>query len=82
MVDYKTGGYDAETADQLCNKHVLQATCYAYAVLLQGFSQVDFAFVRVERDDPSGADTLQKVEYHFTSADLPTITESICSILG
>ena len=82
VVDYKTGGYDAETADQLCNKHVLQATCYAYAVLLQGFSQVDFAFVRVERDDPSGADTLQKVEYHFTSADLPTITESICSILG
>ena len=50
VVDYKTGGSPAETAEQLHEKHLLQATCYAYAVLMEGYAQVECVFVRVEQD--------------------------------
>ena len=46
----KTGGSPAETAEQLHEKHLLQATCYAYAVLMEGYAQVECVFVRVEQD--------------------------------
>ena len=70
IVDYKTGGYAAETSEQLRDKHALQACCYAYATLAQGYGAVDLAFVRVEQDDPDGLDTLETVSYRFTSADV------------
>ena len=56
VVDYKTGGSPAETAEQLHEKHLLQATCYAYAVLMEEYSQVECVFVRVEqhRADATG----------------------------
>lgn len=77
VVDYKTGGNDAETDEQLHEKHLLQAQCYAYAVLNQGFESVEFAFVRVERDDPSGGDTLQAVPYRFEQSDIAMLGEVI-----
>ncbi len=49
VVDYKTGGSPTEGAEQLHEKHLLQATCYAYAVLLEGYAQVEWVFVRVEQ---------------------------------
>ncbi len=49
VVDYKTGGNANETAEHLHAKHLLQATCYAYAVLQQGYKQVECSFVRVEQ---------------------------------
>lgn len=73
VVDYKTGGHDDETADALAEKHVLQAACYAYAIMLQGVLSVDAVFVRVERardDDPSQP---QCVRYHFEAQDLPAL---------
>ena len=82
VVDYKTGGHADETAEQLCNKHVLQAACYAYALLMQGFTNIDFAFVRVEQDDPTGNDSLQSVTYHFCVENLDTIEKILKSIVG
>lgn len=65
VVDYKTGGHPQETAGQLYAKHRLQALCYAYAVLRQGFSEVTLAFVRVEQDDPLNPGQPQVVRYRF-----------------
>ena len=58
VVDYKTGGRPDEDPAHLHEKHLLQATCYAYVVLCQGYEAVEAVFVRVERqdpDDPAGA---------------------------
>ena len=82
VVDYKTGGHANETAEQLCNKHVLQAACYAYALLKDGFTKIDFAFARVEQDDPTGSDSLQSVTYHFGAENLREIEETLKSIVG
>lgn len=48
VVDYKTGGTDDESDRMLYEKHLLQAMCYAYAVLGSGFDVVEACFVRVE----------------------------------
>lgn len=77
IVDYKTGGSPTETDAQLQDKHRLQGQCYAFAVLSAGFESVDIAFVRVERDDPAGADALQQVSYAYGSADLPALAHEI-----
>ncbi|MEI3232140.1 MAG: PD-(D/E)XK nuclease family protein [Gordonibacter pamelaeae] len=50
-IDYKTGGSDAETPAQLNGKHLLQAQCYAYALLSQGFDEAELRSVRVERPE-------------------------------
>lgn len=55
VVDYKTGGHATESAAWLHEKHLLQATCYAYAVLQQGYERVECAFVRVEQVAPTAA---------------------------
>ena len=80
IVDYKTGGSPAETAEQLHTKHRLQGQCYAFAVLSAGFDAVDVAFVRVEQDDPAGADALQQVAYAYTAADLPDLAREIALV--
>lgn len=69
VVDYKTGGSPAETAEQLHEKHLLQATCYAYAVLLEGYAQVECVFVRVEQDRTDAPGQPQTVSYRFDAAD-------------
>lgn len=69
VVDYKTGGSPGETAEQLHEKHLLQATCYAYAVLLEGYAQVECVFVRVEQDRSVASGQPQTVSYRFDAAD-------------
>lgn len=49
VVDYKTGGHAGQSAEELHAKHLLQAQCYAFAVLARGFSRVELCFARVER---------------------------------
>ena len=80
VVDYKTGGSPAESEGDLSAKHVLQGTCYAYAVMRQGASSVDTVFVRVERpraDDPSQP---QCVRYRFAKDDLPALERAIAEV--
>ena len=77
IVDYKTGGSSAETPDELQAKHDLQARCYAYVALTQGFDEVELAFVRVEQPDDTKEGQLQQVNYTFSAADLPTIEGEI-----
>ena len=78
VIDYKTGGSPEETSERLQEKHRLQATCYAYALLSsQGYSQVDFAFVRVEQEDAAALGQPQVVRYSFVTADLPALRSAI-----
>lgn len=77
IVDYKTGGADTETPEELHDKHLLQAQCYAYATLTQGYRVVDLAFVRIERDDPMGIDTVQMVTFSFDEADKVVLADVI-----
>lgn len=75
IVDYKTGGTDAETMPQLEQKHRLQALCYADAVFAAGMEHVELSFVRVERDDGCGQP--QVVCYAFDAASRADIEEEI-----
>ena len=79
IVDYKTGGSVAETPDDLLAKHDLQARCYAYVALTQGFDEVELAFVRVEQPDPARPGKPQEVRYRFTRADTQALHELIRS---
>ena len=77
IVDYKTGGEASETADELSAKHLLQASCYAYAALLQGFASVEATFVRVEQRGGERPDQPQCVRYAFSRADMPALLARI-----
>ena len=78
VIDYKTGGSQDESPERLHAKHLLQATCYAYALLTtQGYEQVDFAFVRVEREDEEHPEQPQVVRYSFAARDIDGLRESI-----
>ena len=77
VVDYKTGDSPGETPLQLQEKHRLQALCYAYALLMQGYECTQFAFVRVEQPDDTKEGQPQQVNYTFTAADLPAIEGEI-----
>ncbi|MDO4182118.1 MAG: UvrD-helicase domain-containing protein [Coriobacteriia bacterium] len=71
VIDYKTGGRPEETQEMLEAKHGLQARCYAYAVLNQGYEQVELIFFRVEQNNT--------VTFRFTKEDLPTLYQAIRS---
>ena len=77
LVDYKTGGSPAEQPEQLHAKHLQQASCYAYALLDQGFNEVEACFVRVEQPDPADPDQPQVVSYRFAQADKEALAASI-----
>ncbi len=77
IVDYKTGGNDAETPEQLFDKHHLQAMCYAYTTLVSGFDSVELHFVRVERTDAADPSQPQVVSYDFAQKDLPNLEKTI-----
>ena len=77
VVDYKTGGRDDEIAADLRCKHVLQASCYAYAVMLQGVAEVDAVFVRVERPRDDDSNQPQCVRYRFVKDDIPQLARVI-----
>ena len=75
IVDYKTGGSPKEHADDLAEKHRLQAECYAYAALEHGFSRVRATFVRVEAPAEDGSP--QTVHYLYERSDMPQLLQSI-----
>ena len=77
VVDYKTGGSASETSSQLEDKHRLQAMCYAYAVLNDGFDGVDLRFVRVEQPDPVTPDQPQVISYSFERDQLQELADAI-----
>ena len=77
VVDYKTGGNPEEGPDALHEKHLLQATCYAYAVFLQGYAQVECVFVRVEQGRGSDAAQPQTVSYRFDAAQESAMRDAI-----
>ena len=82
IVDYKTGGSPDESADALRAKHELQASCYAYAALLQGFETVDATFVRVEQEDREYPGQPQCVNYRFTAGDLSSLEARVVQAYG
>ena len=75
IVDYKTGGAPDESTEALIEKHRLQAECYAYATLGQGFERIEVTFVRVEVPNADGRP--QTVRYEFSQADRPALLGSI-----
>ncbi len=86
VVDYKTGGHPDETSEELFSKHLLQASCYAYALMTRGYTSVQAVFVRVEQEDLSSiADALdptapgepQCVRYAFAAQDFEAAREMI-----
>ena len=77
IVDYKTGGWSGETQRDLQMKHVLQAACYAYAVLLQGVQSVEADFVRVERGCADAPQQPQCVRYRFEQEEVPQLAQAI-----
>ncbi|MDO5385594.1 MAG: PD-(D/E)XK nuclease family protein, partial [Rikenellaceae bacterium] len=79
FVDYKTGGFAFETEGFLHAKHLLQAQCYAYALLCEGFSSVEARFVRVEQPDPACPDQPQVVTYAFDANDADALAAAIVS---
>ena len=77
IVDYKTGGSQAETSAALHDKHLLQAQCYAYAALQAGFAQVEAHFVRVEQEDAARSGQPQEVVYSFEKSDFEELRATI-----
>ena len=63
VVDYKTGGTAGETAEELSEKHRLQARVYADVLHRAGYGRVDVKFVRVEQADPAEPGEPQVVSY-------------------
>lgn len=82
VVDYKTGGNARETHQHLLKKHALQAYCYTYALLLEGFERVDIDFVRVEQPSLHNPANAQTISYCFTRENLEHIQTNIVSCLG
>lgn len=75
IIDYKTGGRKDETPEELHEKHLLQALCYAEATLAAGVDSVELVFVRMEHVDDSGQP--QTVGYSFDSDDRTLICERL-----
>ena len=75
FVDYKTGGSEQETAEQIRAKHELQAQCYSYALLRSGYRTVKATFVRVERVTSDGHP--QTATYGFSATDMPALERTI-----
>ncbi len=84
VVDFKTGGFDAETPGELHDKHLFQAQCYAYELLCEGFTDVHAHFVRVEHEgdaestDSAGVVQPQIIDYTFTADDMKALHSKIC----
>ncbi len=77
LVDYKTGGSAAEPEAHLRAKHMLQAQCYALALIERGCPSVDAYFARVEQDDPRCAGEPQTVGYTFCRDQADQLKRSI-----
>lgn len=79
FIDYKTGGSESETEAQLHKKHLLQAQCYALALMKQGFETVEANFIRVERVHADDANQPQVVVYSFSAADCDALEAAVLS---
>ncbi|MDO4443426.1 MAG: UvrD-helicase domain-containing protein [Slackia sp.] len=77
IVDYKTGGSPGESQRELYTKHLLQASCYAYAALMRGFDSVEAYFVRVEQHDAANPRQPEVVRYSFESEDTAVLFSRI-----
>lgn len=77
FIDFKTGGRVEDVSAQLYEHHLLQAQCYAYALLCQGYLEVDASFVRVEHEDGNGE--MQALRYHFDRSDIDILLSIIQS---
>ena len=77
LIDYKTGGTAAETAEALDAKHRLQASCYAYALMRAGYASVEAHFLRIEHESADDPRDPQIVPYHFEADDLPYLESLI-----
>lgn len=77
LIDYKTGGSVMESSQDIYQKHLLQAQCYAYALLSQGFTKVKACFVRVEQEDPLKPHQPQIQEYDFDQSHLQYLESTI-----
>ena len=82
LVDYKTGGTAYESSESIHNKHLLQAQCYALALLMRGFASVEAVFVRVEWEDPCAPSEPQTQRYYFTQDDRAALERTILSVYG
>ena len=80
LIDYKTGGRDGETDEELDAKHRLQASCYAYALMRAGYTSVDAHFLRIERPSAENPRDPQIVPYRFETSDLPALEALIISM--
>ena len=74
VIDYKTGGSDTETPEELQQKHALQARVYADVLHKAGVAEIELRFVRVEREDAQVAGEPQVVSYRSRdeSATMPS----------
>ena len=79
VVDYKTGGSEGESDEELHEKHLLQSMCYAYALLSSWALSVEMVFVRVEHIDANGEP--QTVPYSYDRSQLPIIEKTIAGAL-
>lgn len=79
LVDYKTGGSPDESAARVFGKHLLQAQCYALALMTQGSPRVTAIFVRVEQESVADASQPQTVEYTFTEQDREVLEQAVLS---
>ena len=77
VVDYKTGGWEDETPEQVHAKHLLQAQCYALAVLQAGYESVELHFVRVEQADPADPDQPQVASYRFDKSEQSNLKDAL-----
>ena len=77
LVDYKTGGSAAESEEHLQQKHLLQAQCYALALIDRGCPAVKACFVRVEQENPLCMGQPQAVTYCFTSEQLASLRQTV-----
>lgn len=77
LIDYKTGGFAEESNEELYNKHLQQAQCYACALLKRGCLVVDAYFVRVEQHDQNNPSQPQIVSYHFDQTDREQLERAI-----
>ena len=77
LIDYKTGGSPVESSQEIYQKHLLQAQCYAYALLSQGFRSVRACFVRVEQEDTLNPHEPQIQEYNFDQSHLQYLESTI-----
>lgn len=65
VIDYKTGGSEDETSEQLHEKHRLQAEVYAQALHRDGYGSISLRFVRVEVPDAADPALPQVVSFEL-----------------